>query len=88
MERTGIDPAKHFLPLAEIIKNYGKLTIAVSGGVDSMTLGSFAHRLLGRKKVKMVHALSPAVPKAATLRVETQAEAEGWDIRMVDAGEF
>ena len=88
MERTGIDPTEHSLPLAEIIKNYGKLTIAVSGGVDSMTLGSFAHRLLGRQQVKLVHALSPAVPKAATLRVETQAEAEGWDIRMVDAGEF
>ena len=48
MERTGIDPTEHSLPLAEIIKNYGKLTIAVSGGVDSMTLGSFAHRLLHR----------------------------------------
>ena len=32
MERTGIDPTEHSLPLAEIIKNYDKLTIAVSGG--------------------------------------------------------
>ena len=57
MKRTRIDLTEHSLPLAEIIKNYDKLTIAVSGGVDSMTLGSFAHRLLGREQVKLVLSL-------------------------------
>ncbi len=36
----------------------------------------------------MVHAVSPAVPKAATSRVEAQASEEGWDLRLVNAGEF
>ena len=46
MEGNGIDPTEHSLPLAEIIKNYGKLTIAVSGGVDSMTPVSYTHLTL------------------------------------------
>lgn len=61
-------------------------TIAVSGGVDSMTLASLAHRL--RTDATMVHAVSPAVPAAATARVRALARAEGWDLRIVDAGEF
>lgn len=73
--------------LAEILKGYGQATIAVSGGVDSMTLSSFAHRALGQS-ARMVHALSPAVPRAATARVRRQAEAEGWRLDVVDAGEF
>ena len=82
------DPKKHSFLLARILEDCGKLTIAVSGGVDSMTLGSFAYRLLGHQQVKMVHAVSPAVPKAATIRAESQAKEEGWDLRMMDAGEF
>ena len=74
--------------LAEVLKGCGKLTIAVSGGVDSMTLSCFAHRTLGRKAVQMVHALSPAVPRAATARVNVQAKHEGWRLKVVDAGEF
>jgi len=62
--------------------------IAVSGGVDSMTLASFAHRMLGTGEIGMVHAVSPAVPPAATARVTSQADTEGWNLRIVDAGEF
>ena len=71
-----------------VLKDCGKMTIAVSGGVDSMTLSSFAHRNFGRGKVRMVHAVSPAVPKAATSRVKTQSASEGWELDLVDAGEF
>ena len=74
--------------LAGVFEDCGKMTIAVSGGVDSMTLASFAQRQLGRERVKMIHALSPAVPKAATSRVKKQSEAENWDVELVDAGEF
>jgi uncharacterized protein len=36
----------------------------------------------------MCHALSPAVPPAATARVTETARTEGWDLRLVNAGEF
>jgi uncharacterized protein len=35
-----------------------------------------------------VHATSPAVPGEATLRVRDQAAAEGWPLRVIEAGEF
>jgi len=74
--------------LGTVLDGCGSLTIAVSGGVDSMTLAAFAHRRLGPDRVAMVHALSPAVPAAATARVETHARAQGWRLALVDAGEF
>ena len=62
--------------------------IAVSGGVDSTTLSSFARKTLGRKYVRMVHAISPAVPEAATSRIRFLSDKEDWNIEYVDAGEF
>ncbi|HJP20847.1 MAG TPA: adenine nucleotide alpha hydrolase [Alphaproteobacteria bacterium] len=73
--------------LAAILEECGGATIAVSGGVDSMTLSSFAQRTL-EARVTMVHAVSPAVPAAATARVKSQAQAENWRLELVDAGEF
>jgi uncharacterized protein len=74
--------------LRDVLCGYATVTIAVSGGVDSMTLASFAQRVLGANRVRMVHGVSPAVPPAATDRVRAQAEAEGWRLDVVDAGEF
>ncbi|MDP6565476.1 MAG: adenine nucleotide alpha hydrolase [Alphaproteobacteria bacterium] len=74
--------------LAAVLRDCGQATIAVSGGVDSMTLASFAHRLAAADGVRMVHAISPAVPRAATVRVRELAQAEGWRLDVVDAGEF
>jgi len=61
------------------------LSVAVSGGVDSMTLAHTAHRL---REVRMVHAISPAVPVLATARVRDHAARQGWDLTLIDAGEF
>lgn len=61
--------------------------VAASGGVDSMTLAFLAHRRLG-ERVSIFHAVSPAVPAAATARVEAYAAKEGWALSIVDAGEF
>ncbi|KZC03051.1 hypothetical protein AU375_00703 [Methylobacterium radiotolerans] len=36
----------------------------------------------------MVHAVSPAVPGEATARVRAEAAREGWDLRVIEAGEF
>ena len=61
--------------------------IALSGGIDSLTLATAAHRVLGGKAV-MHHAVSPAVPQAATERVRERAAAAGWALDIFDAGEF
>jgi len=62
------------------------LAIAVSGGVDSLTLMAFSHRW-NPKGVIAYHAISPAVPPAATTRVREIAERVGFDVVMIDAGE-
>jgi uncharacterized protein len=64
-----------------------RLAVAVSGGVDSLTLATFAHTTLG-DRVEMFHAVSPAVPGEATARVEQLAVARRWRLHVVDAGEF
>jgi uncharacterized protein len=74
--------------LARLLEALGEATVAVSGGVDSMTLASFAHRTLGRDSARMVHAVSPAVPRAATARVKARGAEEGWRLELADAGEF
>ncbi len=74
--------------LAAAIHDAAPLAVAVSGGVDSMSLASLAHRLLGSDGMLAVHAVSPAVPAAATARVRARAAADGWALRIIEAGEF
>lgn len=73
--------------LEAVLDGLSPLAVAISGGVDSMTLASLAHRRLGARMLA-VHAASPAVPEDATARVRRQAETEGWQLRVIDAGEF
>ena len=73
--------------LEQLLKNYGSATVAVSGGVDSMTLAYAANRVLA-KSATMVHAVSPAVPAIATKRVQEYAEKYAWQLRVIDANEF
>lgn len=73
--------------LSDAILRHDSMAIAVSGGVDSMTLATFAHRL-GGARIAVVHAVSPAVPPAATARVEARARREGWRLIVTGAGEF
>lgn len=65
----------------------GPLAVAVSGGVDSLTLMAVA-AAVRREPTAAVHATSPAVPEAATLRVRQLATDRGWQLRVIDAGEF
>lgn len=74
------------MALAELLGGLGEVAVAVSGGVDSMTLAELAHRTLGPRAL-MVHAVSPAVPPEATARVRARAAA-GWALQVIDAGEF
>jgi len=69
------------------IDRHGRLAIAVSGGVDSMTLAHVAQRH-ARIRPVMVHAIGPAVPAAARARVEAHAARDDWSLVLIDAGEF
>ena len=72
--------------LTATLHTLGPTAVAVSGGVDSMTLAALAHRTLA--DVEMIHATSAAVPCEATSRVRETAAREGWRLTVVDAGEF
>ncbi|MGV0806565.1 adenine nucleotide alpha hydrolase [Mycolicibacterium setense] len=64
-----------------------RLAVAVSGGVDSLTLAAFAQRTRG-DQLEVFHAVSPAVPPEATDLVRELADSEGWDLHVINAGEF
>ncbi len=70
-----------------VLRSMGETAVAVSGGVDSLTLAVFAHRTLPGR-TSMFHAVSPAVPGEATQRTRELGEAEGWNLSVIDAGEF
>ena len=73
--------------LERVFEGFGRASVAVSGGVDSMTLAVVAHRVLG-DCVTMIHAVSAAVPADATQRVARYARREGWRLERIDAGEL
>jgi pyridinium-3,5-biscarboxylic acid mononucleotide sulfurtransferase len=81
------DPHPPLQRLNAILCQLDQTAIAVSGGVDSLTLARVAHDVLG-DKVTMYHAVSPAVPEEATRRVCALAQQYRWRLEIIDAGEF
>lgn len=72
--------------LEQYFRDRPPMAVAVSGGVDSMTLAVVAHR--ANPGTQIFHAVSPAVPAQATARVKEHAKKEGWQLSIVDAGEM
>ncbi len=70
-----------------ILAKLDRAAVAVSGGVDSLTLAATASDVMGMRVI-MHHATSPAVPGEATERVRQLARARGWALDIFDAGEF
>jgi uncharacterized protein len=76
--------------LADTLETAGRVVIAVSGGIDSLTLATFAWRLRPAVQgVSFCFADGAAVPMAARQRVHALAEAQGFGAALVvvDAGE-
>lgn len=73
--------------LDRTLDNIGHVSVAVSGGVDSITLAFAAHRRHG-PGATMYHAVSPAVPPEATARTRDLASRFNWQLEIIDAGEF
>lgn len=73
--------------LARTIADIDHVAVAVSGGVDSLTLATLIQRQVP-ERAEMHHAVSPAVPAEATERVRMLAEQQRWRLNVVDAGEF
>lgn len=84
MNAASADPSAR---LAEVLQRYPALAIAVSGGIDSLTLATVALRLMASPPL-MMHAVSAAVPAAATARVRELAASQGWNLKEIVAGEF
>ncbi len=72
--------------LSSYLEALGPAAVAVSGGVDSMTLAVLAHRV--NREIVIFHAVSPAVPGQATDRVKHYARQENWQLEIIDAGEI
>ena len=73
--------------LQQVVGGFERIAVAVSGGIDSLTLATVAHRTLG-SAATMHHATSAAVPPEATVRTRELAAREGWRLDVFDAGEF
>ena len=73
--------------LIQLFQKTGECAIAVSGGVDSMTLAAIAHSVLG-DLARLFHASSPAVPRSANERLSRYATQNDWNLVWIDAGEL
>jgi uncharacterized protein len=73
--------------LCSILNGMRSVAVAVSGGVDSLTLAAAAFQTLG-SAAEMFHAVSPAVPAEATDRTRHLAHVQGWTLHVFNAGEF
>ncbi len=78
---------RNIAALNAVLADIGALAVAVSGGVDSMTLAFLGHRALPGRAT-MFHAASPAVPPEAEARVRDHAGRHGWSLEVISAGEF
>lgn len=77
----------NLLRLTEWFSDCDHCIVACSGGIDSLLLATIAYRVAG-PRVRVVHAVSPAVPNADTERVRANAEREEWRFEIITSGEF
>ena len=72
--------------LDEIISHTRQIAIAVSGGIDSLTLASYVNKK--KRNIEIFHAVSPAVDFVATERVKKISDDQNWKLTVINAEEF
>jgi len=73
--------------LKQLIKRYGNLVIAYSGGVDSTYLADVAHEVLG-PAARLVIADTPSMPRAELDEAVALAKQRGWNLTVIRTNEF
>ena len=81
------DVHQYVTAIRALLVDMGEVSVAVSGGIDSVTLALLASQT-PNISVQMYHAFSPAVPAQATERVKQLARDYTWDLKILDAQEF
>ena len=82
-----MDAAGAIEALGRVLDPLDRAAVAVSGGIDSLTLATVAARRLGAR-VRMFHSVTASVPAEATARTRALADELGWDLHVIDAREF
>ena len=73
--------------LKDLLRQYGALAIAYSGGVDSAYLCDVAHEVL-EEKAQMVLADSPSIPRRELDKATELAQDRGWPLTILKTEEF
>jgi uncharacterized protein len=73
--------------IKEEISRFPKIAVALSGGIDSITLTRIAG-LVSNASLEVFHAISPAVPPEATERVRALSKRYDWNLIEIYSGEF
>jgi uncharacterized protein len=80
-------PASAIEALEAVLRGFDHAAVAVSGGIDSLTLAAVAFATLG-PRARMFHSKTGSVPAEATARTRALAAEMGWDLTVIDAREF
>lgn len=87
LQDTERDVAAKEARLRELLRGYGALAVAYSGGVDSTYLADVANEVLGAD-AKIILGDSPSVPRSEVAEATALAHARGWNFEVIFTDEF
>ena len=82
-----MDASEAIDALGRVLAGLDRAAVAVSGGIDSLTLAAVAAGTMG-PRVRMFHSQTDSVPAEATARTRALAAEMGWNLTVIDAQEF